>query len=338
MQLKFYPYDLKFDEVFAVAVATRMGTDIIYVELEWEGLIGFGEASFPPYMKEKRDDNLLFLQRLNFEQFESPLQKILIEKYLEKFEACFPAKAALDMALLDLIGKFSNIPLHQYFESSVSNPIQTSFTIGIGEDDFILRQLKKAQEFKSLKIKLNGDIGYNQHVIDYIKQHSSQILGVDFNQGINDAEVAMNMIKWLYEKGVAYVEQPMPKEMKVAYRWLKQNSPLDIYGDESIQHASDILQQRDLFHGVNIKLMKCGGVSNAYQMIQTARSLGLKVMLGCMAESTCAINAAASLAKFCDRVDLDGHLMMTNDLFEGVDIENGDIILNSLPGLGVVKK
>lgn len=338
MQLKCYAYDLKFDEVFAVSANARTGTEIIYVEIQSNGRVGYGEASFPPYMKEKRSDNLDFLNALNLNSFNSIDELIAIQNYIHTFPNCLPAKAALDMALLDLKGKLNNQTVRSFFTDEAIQPIPTSFTIGIGDDAFLMRQLKKAEAFPFVKVKLNGDMIYVKHAITFIRLHTQQPLGVDFNQGIGKKELALELINWLYQQDVQYVEQPLPETLISDFAWLKEQSPLPIYGDESIQTIQDIEAKHPLFDGVNIKLMKCGGLTDAYQMVKLARHYNLKLMLGCMAESVCAITAAANLASLFDKVDLDGHLMMTNDLFIGVTLEKGHLHLNSEPGLGVQKK
>ena len=338
MQLKFYPYDLRFDEVFAVSANARTGTEIIYVELTSDGQVGYGEASFPPYMKEKRSANLDFLAGLNLESFNSIDAFEEIRIYINTFSNCLPAKAALDMALLDLKGKISNSPVRSFFTNETAKPIPTSFTIGIGDDAFLMRQLKKAEAFPFIKIKLNGDVNYVKHAITLIKSTTQKPLGVDFNQGIENSILALELLDWLHGQGVQYAEQPLPEILIADFAWLKENSLLPIFGDESIQTIEDIESKHHLFDGVNIKLMKCGGLTDAYQMVKLARHYNLQLMLGCMAESVCAITAAANLANLFDKVDLDGHLMMTNDLFTGVTLENGHLLLSTAPGMGVEKK
>ena len=338
MQLKFYPYDLKFDEVFAVSANARTGTEIIYIELYSDGQVGYGEASFPPYMKEKRTDNLDFLAGLNLESFNSIDAFVEIQNYINAFPNYLPAKAALDMALLDLKGKTSNQNVRSFFANEPLKSIPTSFTIGIGEDAFLIRQLKKAEAFPIIKIKLNGDINYVKHAITLIKSTTQNPLGVDFNQGIAYSKGALELLDWLHGQGVQYAEQPLPETLIADFAWLKENSPLPIFGDESIQTIEDIESKHHLFDGVNIKLMKCGGLTNAFKMVDLARQHNLQLMLGCMAESVCAITAAANLASLFDKVDLDGHLMMTNDLFTGVTLENGHLLLGTAPGMGVEKK
>lgn len=337
LQLKFYAYDLKFDEVFAVSANARTGTEIIYVELASHGSVGYGEASFPPYMKEKRSDNLEFLASLNLDSFDVH-EELPLQNYLQTFSNCLPAKAALDMALLDLKGKLNHCTVRSFFTTEPLQPIPTSFTIGIGDDAFLSRQLKKAEAFPFIKVKLNGDQVYVKHAISLIKSSTQKPLGVDFNQGVSNKQLALEMLQWLHEQGVHYAEQPLPETLRSDFAWLKDNSPLPIFGDESIQTIEDIKAKHHLFDGVNIKLMKCGGLTNAFAMVKLARQYNLQLMLGCMAESVCAITAAANLASLFDKVDLDGHLMMTNDLFTGVTLEMGHLYLSSEPGLGVQNK
>ncbi len=339
LTLKYYPYDLKFSEVFAVSSNARTSTEVIYVELGYEGKIGYGEASFPPYMKERRDDNLVYLSQLNLSGFTSPFQMDEIYAYMDSLSSeNTPAKASVDMALYDLMGKVSGLPVNKLLGLESKKTIYTSFTIGIGEDDFILRQLNKAKQFKTIKVKLAGDILYNKHAIEFIQNNSAQAIGVDFNGGLPNKEIALNMIQWLAAKNILYIEQPLPVSLEKDYIFLKAESPLDIFGDESMQNVKDMIYKHELFDGVNIKLMKCGGISKAYQMASIAPSLGLKTMLGCMAEGSCAVTAAANLASMFDKVDLDGHLMMANDKFEGVEIVNGELKLCQLKLTGIEKQ
>ncbi len=339
LTLRFQAGELKLSEVFEVSSNARILTEIINVEIMYEGKTGYGQASFPPYMKEKREVNLGFLSRLDLQTFNSPFHLNEIHRYMDSLSSDQrPAKAAIDMALYDLMGKISGLPVYQLLGLETSNKLYTSLTIGIGQEDFIRRQLEKAKDFTFIKVKLGGNIDYNKHVIELIREHASQPIGVDFNQGIEDKEAAIDMIEWLSGQQVKYAEQPMPVSMEPDYAWLKSRSPLDIYGDESIQTASDIINKHELFHGVNIKLMKCGGISKAYEMVRLAQNLGLKTMLGCMVESTCAITAAAHLGSLFDRLDLDGHLNIADDPYKGIDIQNGELLMPEGEGLGVSAK
>jgi L-alanine-DL-glutamate epimerase-like enolase superfamily enzyme len=174
-------------------------------------------------------------------------------------------------------------------------------------------------------------------MVEVIRSMTSKPLCVDVNQGWKDRARALEMSHWLKEKGVLFLEQPMPKEMKDDIAWLTQNSPLPVIGDEAVQNVNDILNNRDVYSGINIKLMKCGGLNAAMKMINVARAFGMKVMIGCMTETSCAVTAAAQLSPLADWCDLDGNLLISNDPFDGLKITNGKITLPQRPGIGVKK-
>jgi len=161
---------------------------------------------------------------------------------------------------------------------------------------------------------------------------------VDVNQGWKDRAEALKMIEWLATKGIEFVEQPMPKEQPEDIAWLRERSPLPIVGDESVVRLPDIRKAYGVFDGINVKLMKSTGMREAYKMISVARSLGMKVMLGCMTETSCAISAASQLSPMVDWADLDGALLIKNDLFDGASIVDGRVKLTDKPGIGAVKK
>jgi L-alanine-DL-glutamate epimerase-like enolase superfamily enzyme len=197
----------------------------------------------------------------------------------------------------------------------------------------IRQKVKEAAEFKILKVKLGR--GTDKQMIETIRSVSDVPLCVDVNQGWKDKKEALDMIFWLKEKGVEYVEQPMPKEKPDDIAWLTQNSPLPIIADEALQRLSDVQSTVGIYSGINIKLMKCTGMREAHKMINLARANKMKVMIGCMTETSCAISAAAQLSPLATWADLDGNLLINNDRFEGVKIVDGKITLNDLPGIGI---
>ncbi len=336
--MRFEAGELSFREVFEVSSNARRSTKIIDLEIYYHDQVGYGQASFPPYMVENREKNLEFLSNLDISRLAYPFRFAEIHQYLDKVSPVHrPAKAAVDMALHDLAGKLTGQTVSNYLMLEPKAPLFSSFTIGIGSDEFLLRQLDKAGEFPFLKIKLGAVSDYNRHAIDLIRRHSNLPLGVDFNQGLQDRETAIRMVEWLSGKGVEYIEQPMPVASEDDYLWLKSRSPMDIIGDESIQTPQDIINKKELFHGVNIKLMKCGGIYRAHESVRLARQLGLKTMLGCMVESTCAITAAAHLGALFDRLDLDGSLNIADDPYTGMRLEHGRIIMPGGAGTGVRK-
>lgn len=174
-------------------------------------------------------------------------------------------------------------------------------------------------------------------MIETIRSVSRLPIAVDANQGWTDKQYAIDMIHWLKEKGIVMVEQPMPKEQLDDIAWVTQHSPLPIFADESLQRLSDVARLSGAFNGINIKLMKCTGMREAWKMVTLARALDMKVMVGCMTETSCAISAAAQLSPAVDFADLDGALLIANDIFKGMEVVKGKITLNDLPGIGIVK-
>ena len=178
----------------------------------------------------------------------------------------------------------------------------------------------------------------DKEMISTIRSVTNTPICVDVNQGWKDRQMALDMIHWLATKGVVFVEQPMSKLAVDDIVWLTQNSPLPIIADEAVQTVHDVLALNKVYSGINIKLMKCGGMRNAYKMANMARMMGMKVMIGCMTETSCAVSAAAQLSPMADWADLDGNLLISNDIYKGVEVIDGKITLSGLPGIGIQVK
>jgi L-alanine-DL-glutamate epimerase-like enolase superfamily enzyme len=334
LKLSFEPYNLQLKHVFTLANSSRSTTPVMLVKLEFEGITGYGEASMPPYLGESQESAGKFLAALKLQQFNDPFRMDEILEYVDKSApGNTAAKASVDIALHDLVGKIMKQPWHKIWGFSAENTPVTSFTIGIDTPDVIRQKVKEAAEFKILKVKLGRDT--DKEMIETIRSVSDVPLCVDVNQGWKDKKEALDMIFWLREKGIQYVEQPMPKEKPDDIGWLTQNSPLPIIADEALQRLSDVQSTVGIYSGINIKLMKCTGMREAHKMINLARANNMKVMIGCMTETSCAISAAAQLSPLANWADLDGNLLINNDRFEGVKIVNGKITLNDLPGIGI---
>ena len=172
-------------------------------------------------------------------------------------------------------------------------------------------------------------------MIRTIRSVSALPIAVDANQGWSDRQYALDMIHWLKEQGIVMIEQPMPREQLDDIAWITQQSPLPVFADESLQRLNDVTALKGAFTGINIKLMKCTGMREAWKMVTLARALDMKVMVGCMTETSCAVSAAAQLSPVVDFADLDGNLLISNDRFKGMEVINGKITLNDLPGIGV---
>ena len=192
-----------------------------------------------------------------------------------------------------------------------------------------------ADQFNILKVKLGRE--NDKEMIETIRSVTSLPIAVDANQGWTDKHYAIDMIHWLHEKGIVMIEQPMPKTQLDDIAWVTQQSPLPIFADESLQRLSDVAGLKGAFHGINIKLMKCTGMREGWKMVTLARALGMKVMVGCMTETSCACSAAAQFSPAVDFADLDGNLLIANDRFKGMEVIKGKITLPDLPGIGVVK-
>jgi len=336
MKLTYKPYNLQLQHTFSVSGYSRNTTPIVLVEIAHENLIGYGEASLPPYLRESQKSVISFMRKVDLSQFNNPLELTDILLYLNAIpKSNKVAIAAIDIALHDLMGKIMQKPLYEIWGINPNNTPYTSYTIGIDNVEIIKNKTLEANQYKILKVKLGS--ANDKQIINTIRSVTDVPLYIDANQGWKDKFQALEMIQWLAEKGVELIEQPMPKAQLDDMAWLTQHSPLPTIADESFQKLGDIEKLKGVSSGINIKLMKSAGLLEALKMIQTANNKNMKVMLGCMTETSCAISAAAHLSPLVDWADLDGNLLITNDLFDGVKINNGKITLNSTFGIGVKK-
>lgn len=337
MKLSFRPYELKLRHVFTVATYSRSTTPDVQVEIEYDGIVGYGEASMPPYLGESVESVMNFLSEVDLEQFNDPFQ---LEDILSYVDGIMPgntaAKASVDIALHDLVGKLLNAPWHKIWGLDKGKTPSTTFTIGIDTPDVVRKKTEEvAGLYNILKVKLGRE--NDKEMIETIRSVSNLPIAVDANQGWADKKYALDMIHWLKEQGVVMVEQPMPRTQLDDIAWVTQHSPLPVFADESLQRLSDVPGLIGAFSGINIKLMKCTGMREAWKMVTLARALNMKVMVGCMTETSCAISAAAQFSPAVDFADLDGALLIGNDLFKGMEVVNGKITLNDLPGIGIEK-
>lgn len=336
MHLRYYPYTLELSHPFTVAPHSRTTTPVMLLEIENDGIVGYGEASMPPYLGENHETAAAFLSKVDLQKYpdHESLEDILLNVD-NLAHGNHAAKAAVDIALHDWFGKKRGKAWHQIWGLDSTKTPVTSFTIGIDTTEVIRQKVKEAGQYKILKVKLGRD--NDKEIIDTIREATDTPIRVDINQGWRDKHHALGMIEWLATKNVELVEQPMPKDMISDHVWLKERSPLPIIGDESIVRIGDIRNAVGVYDGVNIKLMKCTGMLEAYRMIHLAKELGLKVMFGCMTETSCAISAAAQLSPLVDYADLDGALLIKNDPFIGATVEAGRVIMPGGPGIGVRK-
>jgi L-alanine-DL-glutamate epimerase-like enolase superfamily enzyme len=337
MKLSYQPFDLLLKHTFTISGHSRASTPLMLIQLEHEGFIGYGEASMVPYLGENIQTALDFLSKVKIEQLKLPLDFAAIHNYLDSIAAGNTAiKAAIDIALHDLEGKLTNQPCWQLMQSDPALMPPTSFTIGIDTPDNMRQKALEATDFKIIKVKLGG--GYDKERITAIRSVTNVPLYVDVNQGWTDRSFALEMIWWLFEQGVILAEQPMPKQDTEGNAWITAQSPIPIIGDEAVQRLPDVEKAVDVYHGINVKLMKSGGMYEAKRMIDKARQFGLKVLIGCMSESSCATLAAAALAPQCDWADIDGPFLTSNNPYAVPDFSDGKYLLGSDPGLGLTLK
>lgn len=336
MKLKYYPYTLKLKYVFTLSSYSRITTPIILTEIEHEGITGFGEASLPPYLGETQESGSNFLSKINLEQFEDPFRYEEILDYIDKIEEKNnAAKASVDIALHDLAGKLRNITCRQMFNLEFGESKFTSFTIGIDSIENIKRKVTEAEEYRILKVKLGGE--NDKEIINAVREITWKPISIDVNQGWKDKEYAFAMADWLADKNVLFIEQPFPVEWDEETFQLKDKTNIPIIADEAVKTSSDLFKIKDIYSGINVKLMKSKGMKEAFKMMTLAKHLGLKILLGCMTETSCAISAASQLTSLADWLDLDGALLINNDVFDGTKIIDGKIIINKLPGIGIKK-
>ena len=335
LKLSFAPYELQLRHTFTVSSYSRKTTPGVQVRIDYEGFTGYGEASMPPYLGQSVETVTSFLQKVDLSQFNDPFQMETILAYVASLSpGDGAAKAAIDIALHDLVGKLLGVPWWRLWGLDAAKAPSTTFTIGIDTPDVVREKTREcADRFNILKVKVGLD--NDKEMIRTIREVTDLPLAVDANQGWKDREEALDEIFWLKENGVVMVEQPMAKENMDDNAWITERSPLPIFADEAIQRLADIPSIKGAYHGINIKLMKCGGVAEARKMITLARELGMQVMIGCMTETSAGISAATTLSPLVDYADLDGHVLLANDPYDGIQLVDGKLTLVNKPGTGV---
>jgi len=338
MQLTFRAFEAKLRHPFAVSGYTRTTTPIVLTEIAYGGMVGYGEAAMPPYLGESQASVMAFLQKVNLSQFNNPFELEDILAYVDSITINnTAAKASVDIALHDLVGKLIGQPWHAIWGYTASKVPVTTFTIGMASENEVREKTLETAPFKVLKIKLGMDEATDKMLINTVRSVTDKPIRVDANQGWKDKHYALKMIEWLSDKNVEFIEQPLPKHNLDDMAWLTEQSPLPTFADESCQRLEDITRLKGVFTGINIKLMKCTGMREANKMITLARACELKLMVGCMTETSCAISAAAQLSPQMDFADLDGNLLISNDQFVGAKLVDGKVTLNNEPGIGVKK-
>ena len=326
---------LKLRHTWTTTMSSSAYRDTIFVTVENDGVRGVGEGAPIVRYHENAEDGAKAIAAITPRLDAAKLWHFekLTEIVSRQMPGQFAAKAALDVALMDWIGKKMNVPLYRLFGLDPGDAPVTTFSIGIDTPEITKQKVREAGAFPVLKIKVGLDT--DEATIAAVRSVTKKPLRVDANEGWKDKEEAVRKINWLETQGVEFVEQPMPAEMIEETRWVRKRVHLPLIADEAAVNAREIPGLVDAYDGVNVKLDKCGGIQQALRMIYVAKSLGMKTMLGCMISSSVSVTAAAHLSPLVDYADLDGNLLIANDPYSGVKVEQGKLILPDGPGLGV---
>jgi len=334
MKLIIHTYKLKLKHPFTISRGTRTEIPSIIVELSHNGKSGFGEATANPYYHttvEKFEEELIEKHK-TIEVFSNQTPEEYWTYLLPHFANNMFLLCALDEAYTDLYTRLQNLKLYQYWSLKLENLPQTNYTIGIDSIEKMTSKMKEVPwPIYKIKLGTKDDI----QIVTELRKHSNSVFRIDANCGWEVTETVKNSVE-LKKLGVEFIEQPLPADNWKGSKVVYENSHLPIIADESCIVETDVEKCYNHFHGVNVKLMKCGGLTPAKRMITKAKSLGLKTMVGCMTESSVGISAIAHLTPLLDYVDMDGALLLKNDIAKGVTLNNGDIVFSKLNGTGVL--
>ena len=334
MELRLHEYNLPLKHPFTISRGTITVQGTLIVELQQDGVSGYGEATVNAYY-----DAALADMKKRFTAMEPVLAAHTFRDTDSFWNLCAEhlddapfVLAALDCAAHDLWGRLENAPVHRLWGLDPNDAVNSSFTIGIAELDVMIAKLAEMPGWPVYKIKLGTerDLG----IITALREHTEATFRVDANCGW-DRRAAAALSGEMARQGVEFIEQPLEPEAREAQAQLFRESALPLIADENCAAEEDVLRCVDHFHGINIKLCKCGGLTPARRMIANARELGLKVMVGCMTESSVGISAAAQLAPLLDYADLDGAVLLAKDAADGVQLRQGELIFPDEPGLGI---
>jgi L-alanine-DL-glutamate epimerase-like enolase superfamily enzyme len=326
---------LNLKHTWTTVMSSSQYRDTFFVELTKDGLTGVGEGAPIIRYKESAETCAAAVESIRpWLEAQDPraFQKVMGGVF-QRMEGNWAAKAAVDIALMDWVGQKMQAPVWRLFGLDRSDAPVTTFSIGIDKAEVIREKVREAEAFPVLKVKVGLD--NDEEVIAAVRSVTKKPLRVDANEGFKSKEAAVEKINWLEKQGVEFIEQPLPAANLEDMNWIRKRVHIPVLADEACLHPADIPKLAPHFDGVNVKIDKCGGLLEGWRMIQMARALGLKVMLGCMVSSSAAITAAAQLSPMVDYADLDGQLLIANDPYEGVLVERGRLVLNDRPGLGL---
>ena len=337
MKLSFTTYRIFLKHTFGISRSSNNWYDIVLIFLQDGEIIARGEAAPSLRYNESTEKILSILNRgiILPDDSSITIDDMLVCVY-NQLDNIKSLQAAFSMAIWDWWSQKNNKPLFDLLGYKRKVLPHTSFTIAIGNINDIEKKIEEAKPYDILKVKL-GTPNKDKEIIKEIRKYTDKMIRVDANEGW-DYVTALDMCKWLSDQNVEFIEQPFPAEELEKSKKLTKLSPLDIYADENSMLSRDIEQIKSSFDGINIKLMKCGSIEEGIVMIKEAKKNGLKIMLGCMVETSIGITAASHLASEVDKIDLDGNLLIKNDPYSGVRIVNGRLVIPNLNGLGIKLK
>jgi L-alanine-DL-glutamate epimerase-like enolase superfamily enzyme len=326
---------LNLQHTWTTTMSSSQYRDTLHVAYTRNGITGHGEGA--PIVRYHEDAEgarkaVESVRALLLSANPMQFAKVMAEVF-RRVPGEWAGKAAIDIALMDWVGQTLGIPLYTYFGLDPKDTPLTTFSIGIDTPEITKQKTREAADFPVLKVKVG--LATDEPTIEAVRSATKKPLRVDANEGWKDKEEAVRKINWLEKMGVEFIEQPLPAEMIEETRWVRARVHIPIIADEACQRASDIPKLKDAFDGVNVKLDKSGGMLEACRMIQIAKALGMKTMLGCMVSSSVSVTAAAHLSPLVDYADLDGNLLISNDPFHGVVVEKGKLVLPNGAGLGL---
>ena len=333
MDLSFTTYRIKLHHTFGIARSANDWYDVVVVFIKDGDIIGRGEAA-PSIRYNESTELILSVLKQKVKLPEDCSDRETVWNFIcSQLKGIKALEAAFSTALWDWWGQKKDQPVYKLLGSNIDKMPLTSFTIAIGDLDEIGQKIEEANPYKILKVKL-GTPKIDREIMTEIRQHTDKLIRVDANEGWQP-ETALHFCNWLADQNVEFIEQPFPADQLEQTAKLKEKSPLDIYADENSMNSADIPQIKNAFDGINIKLMKCGSLEEGKRMINLARFYDMKIMLGCMVESSIGITAAAQLAGEVDAADLDGNLLINNDPYLGVQVHDGKLVLPNGYGLGI---
>ncbi len=307
----------------------------VLVFYERDGQTGIGEAAHLTVGEHTAEKTLRAIAPLIplYETIDPFAFADLPDQARQVADATPPARAAMEMALMDWVGQKLGLPLHRLFGLNAGRAPATSFSIGLDTPEVMQQKVREAGPYHIIKVKLGRP--NDREIIEALRAVTDKPIRVDANEGWPDKETAIKKIEWLEKQNIEFVEQPLPRRMIEETRWLKERTRLPIVADEAVFTARDIPAVAGAFSGINIKLMKAGGLLEALRMFLVAKAFNLDTMLGCMIETSIAITAGAQLQSLARWADLDGSLLLSDDPFQGAVLNDGRWQVTDRPGLGV---